>query len=955
MKFILLFASFLFISASSFALELKPADKVDIASGSALNAKLWYPGGIGGHRLAVGNPNKFRRDDKVVFRFPLTGIKKNVARAVLCYKQDADKRNAQIEELIVEHFSEDTKQLTHAALKEKKVTQVGKYQVFPGKAVETILDVTAYVNEDLRRGYTGSTFRISSLIAEKSAPKNNLVNCVNINKSSVTLEILDDASLSRIGVILSPEGKTYQGIEVDPVASELACYAANELQEHLYKITGYRLPIYAPGTAPATPVIAIGRNAVKKRLNTDVSSSLRPEGFKIITTPDVLAIVGNDHEGESLLLDKYLSSGLNFFCFAARIAADKSIGLYLFGDAGSLYGVYHFLENYAGVRWYKPGPDGCVIQENKKLQIPQISFTDAPRINYRYPRGGFLTEEKQWIRRIRGGGSVPVPINHSFRYMLKYQKTHPQIFAIDKEGKRDFKKGCTISGHGHLCLTNPETVETFANDIIDFFRKNPDLKMFPVMPGDGLFSICNCPNCQKEQTPEISEGRYSRHVWGFVNKVAKKVAEVFPDKRIGCCAYEEYLTPPEDVKFEPNVAVMICYHRYRMQNPVFAKKIHKIIDAWKAKAKIIYTWNYYLSYRFVYKGLLPGSPRLFAEDYRRLFATGVWNGEFIEIGMNLPDIAIRHLLIYISGRLMWNPDTDIDALLDEYYKLFYGPAQKEMRTFYETAFQSFEQKRENVRKDYPPAPEHIYSQDVLKIMENAIAGAIKATPANSVYRRRVVAVNKEFSAATQKLKSFVRKGKPNITAVKLTSTDMIAKTVPVSFAGRNGEIPEHRTWVAAGYDANKLYLRFYCYEEQMKKLKASYKGSRDNEKIWADDTIEVFISPELAEPAHAYQVVANPNGAVYDGELIPGTPITGKWNLKNLKVKVTRQAERWILDMSIPLSELGVTPEPGKKLIVNFYRNRATGSKGFQSSCFAPVFTANNFEPNRFGTLIFEK
>ena len=35
------------------------------------------------------------------------------------------------------------------------------------------------------------------------------------------------------------------------------------------------------------------------------------------------------------------------------------------------------------------------------------------------------------------------------------------------------------------------------------------------------------------------------------------------------------------------------------------------------------------------------------------------------------------------SRLWWDPTQDVDALLDEYYRLFYGPASAEMKTFIE--------------------------------------------------------------------------------------------------------------------------------------------------------------------------------------------------------------------------------------------------------------------------------
>ena len=951
------FFTFLLWNAVSFAAELKPADKTDVASGAATTPRIWCPGGIKGYRLAVGQPNKGNRNDKVLFRFSLGSIKAPVVRAELRYRQTANGGNAEVEELIVEHLTDELKELKHSALNEKKTTPAGKYRVRPGERVETVLDVTELVREDIRRGYGSIAFRVASLVAPKGPPKNKRVNCIDIDKGSITLDVTDEKELKEAGVILSPEGKPYQGIEVDPNASELACYAARELQDHLYKILGVRLPIHATGASPKLPVIAVGRHAAKKRAGITLDK-VPGEGFRILTTPDALVIAGNDHEGAPLVLKSHLD-GTSLDHFTMARAAIPALGFCLFGDAGSLHGVYHFLEQYAGVRWYMPGPDGCVIQKSKKLLVPQIAFADSPRASFRYIFESLLfSDVLQWHRRIRAGGAAPVLNTHSFGLMRKYKDTHPEYFALGQNGKRDFKNLCTKQGRGHLCLTNPETVKAYASEAIAFFRKYPQMKSFPVMPGDGLVAVCSCPKCQAEVTPDIRHGRFSRHVWGFVNKVAREVAKVYPDKILSCSAYEEYLVPPEDLEFEPNVAAWVCYNRYQMINPIYAKEIHRIVDLWAAKVKFVYSRNYYLEWRKMYDGLQPGSPRQYQQDFRRLASKTSWRGEFIETGVSsrIIPFGTRHLLIYISCRLLWNPDTDVDALLNEYYRLFYGPAEKNMKEFFEMSFSAIEQKKVNARDDLPPAPESIYTPALIRKLEAALERARKAAPAGSVYRRRVDGVRDLFLPAAKKLRGVVRQGNPTIIAGRLDSVDMLAKAAPVPFVGKNGETPEHRTWVAAGYDAGQLYLRFYCYEEKMSSLKADYTGPSDGAGLWNDDTVEIFLTPDPADPLlTTYQFAVNPNGRLWDGKLKIGDTISDIWNSKNVKVRVTRQSNRWIVDMSVPFSELGVTPAPGKQMKVNFVRNRVTGGKTKENSCFAPSFISLNFMPQRFGTLILGK
>ena len=77
-----------------------------------------------------------------------------------------------------------------------------------------------------------------------------------------------------------------------------------------------------------------------------------------------------------------------------------------------------------------------------------------------------------------------------------------------------------------------------------------------------------------------------------------------------------------------------------------------------------------------------------AEDLRSL--KGIAQGDMIEVyrhsepnKFTWDPLAVMHLNIYVTARFWWDVNQDLDALLDEYYRLFYGPAEKEMKAFIE--------------------------------------------------------------------------------------------------------------------------------------------------------------------------------------------------------------------------------------------------------------------------------
>lgn len=197
-KEIKLLCGFLFsaaiLSQQLCAMELKIRSDKDVASGASKSATLWYPGGISGRWLAVGNPNKYNRNDKVVFRFPLAGFisRGSVKKAVLRFRVHTDKRNTRKEDLVLEHFTTDRRILTAQSLITQEVKELGQVaSLAPGKNVIVKMDVTSAVNNDIEKGYPFIGFRVTSITAEKyGAPGNGIINCASIVKNSIVLDVI---------------------------------------------------------------------------------------------------------------------------------------------------------------------------------------------------------------------------------------------------------------------------------------------------------------------------------------------------------------------------------------------------------------------------------------------------------------------------------------------------------------------------------------------------------------------------------------------------------------------------------------------------------------------------------------------------------------------------------------------------------------------------------------------
>jgi hypothetical protein len=86
-------------------------------------------------------------------------------------------------------------------------------------------------------------------------------------------------------------------------------------------------------------------------------------------------------------------------------------------------------------------------------------------------------------------------------------------------------------------------------------------------------------------------------------------------------------------------------------------------------------------------------------------------------------IATTFLNLHIRGRLMWNPDEDVDALLAEFYPKFYGPAAEPMRAYWTAIYDAWENTI-CTEHEYFVAPA-IYTPEVMSVMKTNIEKAEK--------------------------------------------------------------------------------------------------------------------------------------------------------------------------------------------------------------------------------------
>ncbi|MFA7174026.1 MAG: DUF4838 domain-containing protein, partial [Kiritimatiellia bacterium] len=384
-----------------------------------------------------------------------------------------------------------------------------------------------------------------------------------------TKPLCENLTVNRIPLV--KENSANGVIVLDAKAPKITEAAVKELSRYLKKMFGVEMPVVRSDerTTHEAPelkgrnLILVGESKIAQACGF-TAASLKPDGFMIGSKENVLVIVGNDSAGTSL-------------------------GSMVSGSAGSLYGVYRFLEAL-GVRWYFPGMAGELLPTEKAVVVNGLKITDAPYFVYREgyaPPGANV----RWMRRIGFGGTVyPASTCHSFgNWYQKYGAVHPEWFALRADGGRA----------PNLCVSNPEAREQIVKQAREFFQKK-DVEMYPdftILENDGAPPPCACPECKRKLTPEQGWGGTTSDYWAEIAvKTADALREEFPDRRIVIGAYNQQTRPPVRIKeLPPNVSVQIQKLRLHIWSDGSRKTNYdEILGGWLAlKPASVSFWEYY--------------------------------------------------------------------------------------------------------------------------------------------------------------------------------------------------------------------------------------------------------------------------------------------------------------------------------------------------------------------------
>ena len=369
-----------------------------------------------------------------------------------------------------------------------------------------------------------------------------------------------------------------------------------------------------------------------------------------------------------------------------------SVALVGGGVRGTLYAVYHFLEDFCGVRWWSETEEDV---PKGPLTLPRLDASGRPAFPYRDDyRSEFAHEATPQFavrRRLNRNGDVDIPLSlggsfafgppyycHTFNKYVNWEslgKTRPELFSL-VDGKRcggqDYDTG------GQLCLSNPEVFTLIRDGLLasatnEAFEAKGLSKpiAFEVSMNDNR-RYCQCEGCQAE----MSEGGVTAQYLSFVNRLAANLGRVRRDAFVSTLAYYFTEEPPSNaVRAADNVIIKLCNTRSNLAAPFFASGdndiMRELIVKWEKLAKHLFVWDYDQTFTATTFGLPFPSEFHFADKFRFYRAHHV-DGIFWQQTMG-PDEDIPEVKFYLKSKLFEDPHVDYPKLLERTFSEYFGP------------------------------------------------------------------------------------------------------------------------------------------------------------------------------------------------------------------------------------------------------------------------------------------
>ncbi|HEY1065472.1 MAG TPA: DUF4838 domain-containing protein, partial [Pirellulales bacterium] len=332
-----------------------------------------------------------------------------------------------------------------------------------------------------------------------------------------------------------------------------------------------------------------------------------------------------------------------------------------------------------GCRWFVPGEFGECIPSHPKLVVGDLDYAyGSPFEVRRYwlAWNADATGREEFAHR-NFFNEVLVPNGHS---LATYTK------ELIPPGKTMF----------NVPIAEERTARHVAEKVLPQFAKGED-----VMLGleDGVYES-DSPGDKKlialQYDKHFLTQSYTDAFMVLYNRVAEALMKAAPESkaRIGFLIYSNITLPPKldvvaakplvgylaPIDFDPIHGMDDPRSGPRREYRTIMEKWAKVMDG----RLVIYDYDQTM---LVWRDLPNPSHQAFRRDVKHYLDAGILGVDTESRGATATVLTN----LYIRGQLLWNPSSDVDALLADFYERFYGPAAKPMAEYWSAVFNAWEE------------------------------------------------------------------------------------------------------------------------------------------------------------------------------------------------------------------------------------------------------------------------
>ena len=350
--------------------------------------------------------------------------------------------------------------------------------------------------------------------------------------------------------------------------------------------------------------------------------------------------------------------------------------------AGWSNALYTIEKEMLGARYYWAGDLGLEYVKPSITHFPNRPWRETPAFAQRK----FHPVNIDFARRNRLNQIYSFNHNLAKVFSEEVFATTPEVFS-EVNGRRKEPRG-SGGTDPQPDLTQPEAIEVAAQAAISHFADNPNSESFSLSINDNVLF-----DTTERTEAAVSPLRYFRTrpnytdlVFGFMNQVAKRVFDeggawqtpTGEDRYLTALSYY-WAEPAPTITIHPRVMPVLTSDRAQWHDHDYRTQDKTLIQAWAASgAERVATWDYYF-----------GAPYLYPRQFNQWIVESIrhMSDEGIDVFFSqLPSFwGLDGAKAWFAAELLWNPEQDAHALLDEYYDNFFGPASAPIRAFYETA------------------------------------------------------------------------------------------------------------------------------------------------------------------------------------------------------------------------------------------------------------------------------